>query len=291
MARRQTPLDGNGGAVARFAERLREARRESGLTLRQLAAVSGYSHSTLSLAENGRRLPSWDVVAAFVQACGRRDVDRWRGWWDAAGEAAEEASEVQEASEQAPGPPPEPETVTVYRTRWWPLLLAVLLSSALTATLTLLLAPDRTDGRGTLATGFPPGSDPLPSEACGGDAVGYGCAHQDPEQTPCWGQGAQQGHITSIEYQGQVVGKLVNWYAPRCGTNWATLHLPAGWRGRAEIVSQTDKACFPADCQSLEGKTPPFWTAMVFGMNQPVLAHGYVEFPDGRIESVTAGTT
>ncbi|MFF0298525.1 helix-turn-helix domain-containing protein [Kitasatospora sp. NPDC004614] len=297
MARRQAPLEGN-GAAARFAERLREVRRESGLTLRQLAAISGYSHSTLSLAENGRRLPSWDVVAAFVQACGRKDIDRWRGWWDAAEEQSFPAVEGPEPEAPTIDPQPmrvpEPEPVVVVRTRWWALLLAVLLSSALTATVTLLLVPARSDGskgHAALAGNFPPGSDPIPSEDCGGGAPGYGCQHKDPNATPCWGEGVQQGHVTDIEYEGQVIGKVVNWYSPRCGTNWSALHLPAGWRGRTEIVSQTDKMCFPADCQSLEGKTPPFWTPMVFGMNQPVVARGYVEYPDGQIRMVTAGTT
>ncbi|XVU22395.1 ATP-binding protein [Actinoplanes sp. CA-054009] len=56
------------------------------MTLRQLAGVSGYARSTLSLAENGTRLPGWAVTEAYVRACGHRDLSRWRGWWEAAGE-------------------------------------------------------------------------------------------------------------------------------------------------------------------------------------------------------------
>ncbi|MFE7525982.1 hypothetical protein ACFU7Y_09670 [Kitasatospora sp. NPDC057542] len=44
------------------------------------------------------------------------------------------------------------------------------------------------------------------------------------------------------------------------------------------------------DCESLDGRTPPFWTAMVRGANQPVAARGYVRFPDGRARTITAGT-
>jgi transcriptional regulator with XRE-family HTH domain len=83
MGRRQVPLDGQ-GQVVRFAAKLRQARESAGLTLRKLAEGSGYSASTLSTAENGKKLPSWDVVEAFVRTCGETDIPRWRGWWEAA---------------------------------------------------------------------------------------------------------------------------------------------------------------------------------------------------------------
>lgn len=73
------------GLSAELALRLRALRDESGLTLRQLAAKSGFSPSALSLAESGRAVPSWDVVAAFVQACGE-DPARWRQLWEIAQE-------------------------------------------------------------------------------------------------------------------------------------------------------------------------------------------------------------
>ena len=77
------------GVSAQLARRLRDLRDESRLTLRQLAAKTGFSHSALSIAESGRTVPSWDLVAAFVQACGQ-DADRWRQLWEVAREPAAE---------------------------------------------------------------------------------------------------------------------------------------------------------------------------------------------------------
>ncbi len=56
------------------------------------------------------------------------------------------------------------------------------------------------------------------------------------------------------------------------------------WTFRAEAAGPL------TDCESLDGRTPPFWTAMVRGANQPVAARGYVRFPDGRARTITAGT-
>jgi transcriptional regulator with XRE-family HTH domain len=85
--RRRNELAGS-GAPADLAKRLRALRDHSGLTLRQLAARTGYSQGTLSAAEAGRRVPSWEVTAAFAQACGQ-DADRWRQLWELAAESAD----------------------------------------------------------------------------------------------------------------------------------------------------------------------------------------------------------
>lgn len=80
--RRRIPLAGS-GRQAELAQRLRGLRDASGLTLRQLAAKSGYSPAALSQAESGRTVPSWDLVAAFAQTCGEDPV-RWRHQWELA---------------------------------------------------------------------------------------------------------------------------------------------------------------------------------------------------------------
>lgn len=98
MARTQRPLRGDEPAV-RFAAKLRGARQDAGLTVRELARISGYATGTLSTAESGRRLPTWDVTAAFVQACRQPDLARWRGWWE-----AEHARET----DSRPDPPLQP---------------------------------------------------------------------------------------------------------------------------------------------------------------------------------------
>jgi transcriptional regulator with XRE-family HTH domain len=78
--RRRSPLTGSGLPVE-LAQRLRGLRDARELTLRQLAGRSGYSASSLSQAESGREVPSWEVVSAFVQACGE-DPARWRHLWE-----------------------------------------------------------------------------------------------------------------------------------------------------------------------------------------------------------------
>jgi transcriptional regulator with XRE-family HTH domain len=81
--RPQKPVRGAGPA-ADFAQQLRRLREHAGLTLRQLAAITQLSTATLSVAESGRRLPSWKVCQAFVQGC-RGDLDDWSQRWQDAG--------------------------------------------------------------------------------------------------------------------------------------------------------------------------------------------------------------
>jgi transcriptional regulator with XRE-family HTH domain len=88
------------GLSAELARRLRTLRDGSHLTLRQLAVKSGFSASTLSLAESGRTVPSWDLVAAFVQSCGQ-DPARWRQLWEIT-----QAQAAAQAADPAADPPP-----------------------------------------------------------------------------------------------------------------------------------------------------------------------------------------
>jgi len=66
---------------------LRELRRRSGLTYRELARSTGLAVSTLSAAVNGRNLPSWSVTRAYTVACDG-DVRRVRALWQEAVAAA-----------------------------------------------------------------------------------------------------------------------------------------------------------------------------------------------------------
>ncbi|MEU1876213.1 helix-turn-helix domain-containing protein [Streptosporangium sp. NPDC020072] len=336
MARRKTPLEGDGPTM-RFAVRLREARERSGLTLRRLAEISGYSHSTLSIAESGRRLPTWEVAAAFVQACGSQDLERWRGWWDAAfeHEAAQPAPVPDATASAGPEPvtgfPPSPASDPAGTDdplgpassasavpdapvapasqrpgrggpRWWHLLVASVASSLLTATGFLLfpvLFPGHSPVRGPATVvqppanqsgpTFPPGPDPTPVAACGGATPGYGCHKKDPDASGCW-KTAQLAAASTFSYKGKAVGKLENWYSAECGTNWAALRMPKGWRGRVEIVTKTTRDCYPLDCVSFYDKTPPLWSNMLFGMNRSTTALGYVRFPNGETKEFEAAT-
>lgn len=69
------------GPAADFARQLRLLRQHAALTLRQLTASTGLSTATLSVAASGRKLPTWEVTRAYVQACGG-DTDDWRVRWE-----------------------------------------------------------------------------------------------------------------------------------------------------------------------------------------------------------------
>src|SRR4051794_41967540 len=58
------------GPVADFAQQLRLLRQHAALSLRQLAASTGLSTATLSVAAAGQKLPTWEVTKTYVQACG-----------------------------------------------------------------------------------------------------------------------------------------------------------------------------------------------------------------------------
>lgn len=68
--------------ITAFAADLRTLRaRAGGLTYRQLAQRTHYSHTTLTDATAGRQLPSLPVLMAFVEACGG-DAAVWRMRWE-----------------------------------------------------------------------------------------------------------------------------------------------------------------------------------------------------------------
>jgi transcriptional regulator with XRE-family HTH domain len=74
------------GPVADFAQQLRLLRQHAALSLRQLAASTGLSTATLSVAAAGQKLPTWEVTKTYVQACGG-DADDWRVRWEYAGQS------------------------------------------------------------------------------------------------------------------------------------------------------------------------------------------------------------
>ncbi|WP_181785515.1 nSTAND1 domain-containing NTPase [Streptomyces phytophilus] len=99
MGRRERPLDPAAGPTARFAYELRKLRAEAGgITYRDMARKAHYSASTLAQAAAGERLPSLEVVRAYVAACGG-DRARWEQTWKraAAGAAEEEHARADRA--------------------------------------------------------------------------------------------------------------------------------------------------------------------------------------------------
>lgn len=123
MGRPENPI-GNSGPVAELATRLRMLRDEAGLTLRELARLTGCSIATLSVAMSGRELPTWRVTHAIVRVC-HGDVESCQeSWRRAAGVLSVPATarvpakvrfERRESDEDLPlrgqqlaGPPPVP---------------------------------------------------------------------------------------------------------------------------------------------------------------------------------------
>lgn len=81
MARRPRPVNPDEGPVQAFAFDLRALRESAGNpTYRALARVAGYSATTLGDAAGGVQLPTLEVTAAYVGACGG-DVAAWRVRW------------------------------------------------------------------------------------------------------------------------------------------------------------------------------------------------------------------
>jgi hypothetical protein len=64
---------------ASFADALVGLRRDAGLTGRELARRTTYSEAVISTATDGLHLPSQEVTAAYVRACGgsSADVEEW----------------------------------------------------------------------------------------------------------------------------------------------------------------------------------------------------------------------
>jgi len=92
--RKRTEITGN-GPRADLARRLRRLRDESRLTLRALAAKSGYAAGSLSAAESGRRVPTWDLIEAFVQGCGGNPA-QWRQLWEVADATPDPPAEIEQ---------------------------------------------------------------------------------------------------------------------------------------------------------------------------------------------------
>ncbi|GAA0243081.1 helix-turn-helix transcriptional regulator [Cryptosporangium japonicum] len=87
MPRPENPIPPGNRALAGFAQALRRLRTGAGSpTYRTIAARAHYAPSRLSEAAAGHQLPTWEVTAAFVRACGAppKDLPLWRSRWERA---------------------------------------------------------------------------------------------------------------------------------------------------------------------------------------------------------------
>ncbi len=63
-------MDTEQGYVGRAAGILRQARRDSGLSARELARRGGTSHATILAYEQGRKVPSVATYLRILESCG-----------------------------------------------------------------------------------------------------------------------------------------------------------------------------------------------------------------------------
>ncbi|WP_405111849.1 helix-turn-helix transcriptional regulator [Micromonospora sp. NBC_01405] len=105
MARQERPVDPTAGPVQALAYELRKLRAEAGNpTYRQLARSAGYGATTLSEAAGGTRLPTLEVLLAYVGACGG-DPDEWGRRWHETAERVRPAEPVRQVVGERDGDP------------------------------------------------------------------------------------------------------------------------------------------------------------------------------------------
>ncbi|MFC8538125.1 ATP-binding protein [Streptomyces sp. NPDC057249] len=100
--RPEQPLNPEAGPLERFALDLRALRSRVRLTYAEMAASTRFSQSALSQAAAGRRLPSREVLLAYVRACGG-DPRWWEECWE---RVRNELNQPQEARHTHPATPP-----------------------------------------------------------------------------------------------------------------------------------------------------------------------------------------
>jgi hypothetical protein len=123
-------------ALARFAADLRSLRRAAGQpSYRELQKITGYGRTVLSLALNGRELPTWPVTEALVRGLGA-DPESWRPRWAALPNAADDGDATNARHDVLK---PAPERVARRRARWPRLLIVIAVAVTLTSATAWLL--------------------------------------------------------------------------------------------------------------------------------------------------------
>jgi hypothetical protein len=70
MSQRKKPVDPTDGPVAALAHELQQLRQSAGLAYDGMVPLAHYSKTTLASADSGARLPTREVIHAYVTACG-----------------------------------------------------------------------------------------------------------------------------------------------------------------------------------------------------------------------------
>lgn len=296
--RRRAPITGD-GPRAQLALRLRALRDATGLTLREVAARSGYSAAALSNAERGRHVPSWGLVESFVGACGA-DPAQWRQLWEIARDDATPAKDTAEAampteSEFEPttgpttgpagdAPPAEPAPSgtgdTPVRRRWkWTGIAAAVAVLILVGGILLThanpptAAAKKLSGTPSAAVAAPsktPGTSPAPVAEDGRDPYEAGCAADQKQldwQTVRWADG-------------KTYGTVILKYSRACHAAWGYVQGPVShrWTVHTDAHRDPDGAVAPA-AYSGDQTLPGSWGNVLSTRNGCVYVVAWVDTP------------
>jgi hypothetical protein len=82
MPRPEKPIDPT-WPLASFASGLRALRQKRSITYREMACLAHYGVTTLSVAADGRHLPTLQVTLAYVVACDglQEEQEEWDRRW------------------------------------------------------------------------------------------------------------------------------------------------------------------------------------------------------------------
>jgi transcriptional regulator with XRE-family HTH domain len=220
--RRRSPLTGS-GFPTELAQRLRDLRDARELTLRQLAAKSGYSSGALSQAEAGRAVPSWELVTAFVQTCGEDPV-RWRHMWELARATpplaqSEPPLTALDIDEAVPGEPA--------RRHWRRPILARAAAALLALSIAVAwLAVDQPQTRSP-AGAIPSARLPMAARD-----------DTDPYADGCKADEKQLDWQPVYRKSGGMFGSIALMYSPRCQAAWGYLHAPNSSAWTIHIITR-----------------------------------------------------
>ncbi|MFL4909172.1 helix-turn-helix domain-containing protein [Streptomyces sp. MMS24-I2-30] len=280
--RKRVPLIGS-GPRSNLAQRLRDLRDTSGMTLRQLAERSGYSTAALSAAESGRATPTWPVIEAFVQAC-RADPANWRQLWELARdeEVAAPAASVTDTTSDSAGPTNVAVTTTreygagahpglrsgTSGTRRGRRVLAVLLALVCVAVVVVLLV-HRTGGRQA-------GHDP---QAPSGSLVAAHATRdgRDPYEAGCRAD-AKQLDWQPVKWPGgRPYGTIILMYSPACRAAWGYLQGPVSHTWTTHIVAHRDPDRTSAPAQYTgDQKLPGSWGDVLSTVHGCVFVEAFI---------------
>ncbi|SCL39517.1 Helix-turn-helix domain-containing protein [Micromonospora pallida] len=187
VARQERPVDPTAGPVQALAYELRKLRAEAGNpTYRTLARTAGYSATTLSEAAGGTRLPTLEVLLAYVGACGG-NPDEWRRRWH---EVADEQRPTDTGNVNPADGPPDEDGPLPRRWRRPALLAAVAATATAITVATAVGVARRGSPPATAPSSAPPACPRLPADATftgttygAGAHVRRGASRDQPVQT------------------------------------------------------------------------------------------------------------